>query len=159
MLGTIFRSFVVLVIVLAITGFVGLFIMAGVASTHDVVPIPVPSSSYLAALKGDYTSAFRVPLTYNTYRDIAEVAEQAYRLGGREIHRGEHEVVYEAYRGGIRYFTAYLFDSATDPNTLTVVTLVRVHGTRAAWLWKLARPVHKRLSPYLLDRMAQAASV
>lgn len=157
MIGTIFKALSIFIVVVAITGFVGLFIMAGVASTHDVVPIPVPSQSYLATLQGDYTAAFRAPLMYNTYRTIDRVAEEAFVLGGKEIHRGEDEVVYEGYRGGIRYFTSYMLDRKTNPNTLTTVTLVRLHGTKSAYLWKAIRPVHKRLAPYLLDRMAQAA--
>ena len=157
MVGTIFRAFVVFAIVVAITGVLGLVIMAGVAGTHDVVPIPVPSTSYLSGLQGDHTSAFRVPLSYNTYRDIDYVANAAYPLGGKEIYRGDGEVVYEGYRGGIRYYTAYMLDHKTSPNTLTVVTLVRLHTDKSKYLWKVLRPIHKRLAPYLLDRMAQAA--
>lgn len=158
MIGTIFRALIVLIVVVAITGFIGLFIMAGVASTHDVVAIPVPADSYLATMKSDHASAFQVPLDNNTYRDIDRVAEEAFRLGGKEVYRGEKEVVYEGYRGGLRYFTSYILDKEATPNTLTLVTRVRVHGPRSGHLLRALRPVHKRLAPYLLDRMAQAAS-
>lgn len=157
MIGNVLRAIVILIIVLAITGFVGLFIMAGVASTHDVAPVPIPTDSHLASMKSDYESAYRVPLTYRSYRDIDGVAEEAYRLGGREIYRDEKEVVYEGYRSGIRYFTSYILERRTSPTTLTMVTRVRVHEPKGGWLWRAARPVHKRLAPYLLDRIAQAA--
>lgn len=159
MVATILRVFFAFAIAVAIAGVIGVFVMAGVASTHDVVPIPVPSGTYLSNLKYDYIDAYRAPLTYNTYRDIDQVAAQAFRLGAAEIYRSEEEIVFEGYRGGVRYYIGYLLDRKTSPNTLTVVTMVRTHGTRGAYLWKVARPLHKRLAPYLLDRMAQAASV
>jgi hypothetical protein len=157
MVRTILRVFLVLGILLVFTGVMGVFIMAGVATAHDVVPIPVPSPSYLSSMQGDYKRAFRVPLTYNTFKDIESVAEHAYPLGGVEVYRSEQEVVYEGYRFGIRYYTSYMLDRSTGPNTLTIVTLVRLHGTRSGYLWRVIRPVHKRLAPYLLDRLAQAA--
>lgn len=157
MVGTILRALVVFIVVVAITGFLGLFIMAGVASTHDVVAVPVPPDSYVATMKADYTSAFRAPLTYNSYRDIEGVAQEAFRLGGKEVYRGEKEVVYEGTRAGIRYFTSYMLDRSASPHTLTMVTMIRLHGTNSGRLWRVLRPVHKRLAPYLLDRMAQAA--
>lgn len=157
MVGTILKACVVIVVVVAIAGLLGVFIMAGVAGVHDVVPIPVPSHSYLNNFQGDYVDAYRAPLQNNTYRDIDQVAGEAFRLGAVEIYRDEQEVVYEGYRGGIRYYISYLLDKTTGPNTLTMVTLIRVHGTRAEWLWKPGKPIHKCLAPYLLDRMTQAA--
>ncbi|MDH4037083.1 MAG: hypothetical protein OEX18_11580 [Candidatus Krumholzibacteria bacterium] len=157
MVGTILRAFVAIAVIVAFAGLVGIFIMAGVASTHDVVPIPVPSTSYLASYQNDYMDAYRAPLVYNTYRNIDRVAENAYHFGAREIYRDEDEVVFEGYRGGIRFFISYMLERKTNPNTLTVVSMARVHGRRSVYLWKLVRPIHKRLAPYLLDRMAQAA--
>ncbi len=158
MAGTFFRTLAVLALVVAIVGLIGLFIMAGVAGTHDVVSIPVPSDGYLAGMKHDYTDAYRAPLRYNTYRDIDRLSREAFRLGGAEVYRSENEIVYEGYRAGIRYYLSYTLDWKTSPNTVTMVTLVRVHGTNAEYAWKAVKPIHKLLSPYLLDRMAQAAT-
>lgn len=157
MVGTILKAFVAILFVVAFVGLLGLFIMAGVAGTHDVVPIPVPSVSSLSSLKYDYVDAYRAPLTYNTYRSIDRVAAEAYPLGAVETYRDENELVFEGYKGGIRYFISYMLDRKTNPNTLTVITLVRLHGSKSGYLWTVLRPVHKRLAPYLLDRMAQAA--
>ena len=158
MAGTFLRTIIVLALVVAIVGLIGLFIMAGVAGTHDVVSVPVPSDGYLASLKHDYVDAYRAPLRFNTYRDIDRLSREAFRLGGVEVYRSEHEIVYEGYRAGIRYYLSYTLDWKTSPNTLTMVTLVRLHGTDAEYAWKAVKPIHKRLSPYLLDRMAQAAT-
>ena len=158
MAGTFFRSLAVLVLVVAIVGLIGLFIMAGVAGTHDVVRIPVPSDGYLSTMKHDFVDAYRAPLRFSTYRDVDRLSREAFRLGGVEVYRSEHEIVYEGYRAGIRYYLSYTLDWTTSPNTLTMVTLVRVHGTNAEYAWKAVKPIHKRLSPYLLDRMAQAAT-
>ena len=157
MIGTVLRAFVAAAVVIAIVGLIGVFIMAGVAGTHDVVPIPVPSASYLSNFKYDYIDAYRAPLTNATYRDIERLSAETFRLGAVEIYRDEQEIVYEGFRGGIRYYISYLLDRNTGPNTLTMVTLVRIHSTRSEYFWKVARPIHKRLAPYLLDRITQAA--
>jgi hypothetical protein len=157
MVRSILKAFIAVAIIVAFVSLVGVFIMAGVAGTHDVVPIPVPSGSSLSTMKSDYADAYRAPLTYNTYRNIDRVAEHAYHTGAVEVSRNENEIVFEGYRGGVRYFISYMLDRQTTPNTLTVITLVRVHSTTGDYLWKVVRPVHKRLAPYLLDRMAQGA--
>lgn len=157
MLATMMKALIAGLVVIAIAGFIGLFIMAGVAATHDVVRIPVPSGSHLAPLKADYADAYLAPLEYNTYRSIEGVTANAFRHGGKEIFRSENEVVYEGYRLGVRYFTSYRLDRTTSPNTLALITVVRIHEPKGKYAWRAFRPVHKRLAPYLLDRMAQAA--
>ncbi|HEX5131718.1 MAG TPA: hypothetical protein VFX92_04425 [Candidatus Krumholzibacteria bacterium] len=157
MFGTFFRAVVVALIVVAIVGYIGLFIMAGVAGTHDVVPIPVPSTSYLSVMMGDYKDAYRAPLEYNTYRNVDHLAENAFKNKGKEIFRDDDEIVFEGYHFGIRYFNDYLLDRSTSPHTLSMVTVVRIHEKRGKYLWKFFKPIHRRLAPYLVDRMAQAA--
>jgi hypothetical protein len=157
MIGTILKACVVIIVVVTIAGLAGVFIMAGVAGVHDVVPIPVPSHLYIGNFQGDYIDAYRAPLLNHTYHDIEQVAGEAFSLGGVEIYRDDQEIVFEGYRGGIRYYISYFLDKTTGPNTLTMVTLIRVHGNKGPWLWRLTKPVHKCLAPYLLDRMAQAA--
>jgi hypothetical protein len=157
MIGAIFRAAVATLIVVAIAAVLGLVVMAGVAATHGVVHIPVPSSSYLSSVKADHIDAYRAPLEYNTYRDIARLTAFIQHNGERETYRSDDEIVYEGRAPGVTYFVSYILDRTTNPQTLSMVTAVRIHDRKGRYFWKVFRPVYRRLAPYLLDRLAQSA--
>ena len=159
MIGTVLKIVVGIVIVVAITGVVGVFIMAGVAGTHEVVRIPVPSYSYIANQLGpvDYADCSRVPLEYTTYIKLDTVIEHAFHKGEREVYRNEREVVYEGHALGLQYFLSYILDRSTNPATLSLATAVRLNDKNAHYYWKVIRPVYRRFAPFMLDRMAQSA--
>jgi hypothetical protein len=149
-----FGAFVVL-----ITCAVGLFIMAGVAQTHDVVRIPVPSGSYIAGALGtpDYTDAYIAPMPFRSFGNIDRVAQQAFHRGDREVYRGKNEVAYEGKKAGVEYIVSYILAKDTSPQTLTVATAVKTGDKKSRYYWRVAKQVHRRLMPYLVDRMVTSA--
>jgi hypothetical protein len=159
MIATVFRAFAVAVIIIALVAGFGLFIMAGIAATHNVVRVPVPSSSYLTSLTqhSDFSTAYRAPLDLNTFRNINEVAAYAFFRGDRELARTDDEVVYTGSQFGLHYFFSYMLDKQANPQTLTVVTLVRFRNQKGRYAWQIVGRIQHRLIPYLLDRMAQLA--
>ncbi|HET6350209.1 MAG TPA: hypothetical protein VFH88_14115 [Candidatus Krumholzibacteria bacterium] len=159
MLGSLFKVLVVTLIVLAITTGLGLVIMAGVAGTHDVKNIPIPKESSLLAISQmwDYADAYRRPMEYNSYRDIHQVIQNVSTKGEGEIHRTDREVVFAGKLPGIDYQVAYLLDRDTYPPAVEMVTVYRIKDRTGRYLWKLYKPVHRCLAPFLLDRLGSRA--
>ena len=157
MIGVIIRILILGTIVVVIACAIGLFIMAGVAQSHDVVPIPLPPSSYVASTEpmSDYSDAFIAPMNYSTFANIDRVAQQAFHRGDREVFRDEHEVAYEGRKYGLSYVVSYILTKDTAPQTLVVATTVKVadEKKRARYLLTILKPIHRSLIPYLLDRM------
>jgi hypothetical protein len=153
------KLLVVVVIVLVITGGLGLAIMAGVAGTHDVKPIPIPKECSIATLAAqwDYADAFRRPMEYTAYKNIHQVIENAPLKGDGEIHRTAREVVYAGSWPGVNYQIAYILNRDTYPYAVELVTAYRVKNPRAKHLLKVYRPIHRCLAPYLLDRLGSRA--
>ena len=155
MIGALFRALVVAVVVLVITGGLGLVIMAGVADAHDVRRIPVPRQSSLSiiAAEWDYADAWRRPMEFNSYRDIAQVIENASVKGDGEIHRTKQEVVYAGSVPGMNFQVAYRLDRDAYPPSLEMVTVYKFRSATGKQLWRVYRPIHRCLAPYLLDRL------
>ncbi len=142
------------VILVAIAG--GLFIMAGVAQSHDVVRIPVPPNTFIAGTlpTSDDSDAYVGPMDYSTFRDIERVAQQVFHRGTREVYRDEREVAYDGTAFGMSYRISYILNKETSPQTLAVATTVQFGPQkRTRYYWKVAKQVNRRLLPYLLDRM------
>ena len=145
--------------VVLVTCAIGLFIMAGVAQTHDVVRIPVPPGSFAANAISNpsYSDAYVAPLQYRSFRDIDRVAQLAFHRADGEIHRGQNEVAYEGKIAGVEYVVSYILVRETSPQTLTVATTVKTTSKKSRYYWMVAKQVHRRLMPYLVDRMATTA--
>jgi hypothetical protein len=158
-MGSLFKALFVVVIVLAITGGIGLAIMAGVAGTHDVKPIPIPGDCSLAVLAAqwDYADAFRRPMEFTSYKDIHQIIENAPLKGDGEIHRTAKEVVYAGSWPGVNYQIAYILDRDTYPYAVELVTVYRFKGSQGKRLLKVYRPIHRCLAPFLLDRLGSRA--
>ena len=151
-------------IVIAVIGigallFVGLFTMSTVATSHDIVRVPIPRASYLsgAASTAHYADAYIAPMRYSSYVSIEEVEEEVFHKGRREVQRTGAELVYAGKAPGVSYQIAYLLDVNARPRTLTVSTTVIVHNRVGRVYWILTRPIHRMVVPAMLDRMAQAA--
>lgn len=138
---------------------IGLFVMAGVAQSHDIVALPVPQSSFIASTQplSDYSDAFVAPMHHATFRDIDRVAEQAFHRGDQEVFRDEREVVYQGRMLGVNYHLSYMLLRDPSPTTLTVSTTVKFENKYAHYYWPVLKQVHRRLMPYLLDRMVVLA--
>jgi hypothetical protein len=156
MIVTAIKIVLLIAFVILIALAIGLFIMAGVAQSHDVVRIPVPPSTYIAGTepKADYTDAYIGPMEYSTFRDIDRVAQQAFHRGDKEVYRDEREVAYEGSALGLSYTISYILMKDSSPQTLTVATTVRYgEQKRSRYAWMVAKQVHRRLLPYMVDRM------
>ena len=138
--------------------FVGLFAMSGVATSHEIIRVPVPRDSYLSGnvRTADYADAYSAPMRFSSYRTIEEVAENAFHKG-QEAHRDDHEVAYRGKAPGLDYHISYILDLGARPRTLTVATTVNFRGWVGRAYWFVTRPIHRMLVPVMLDRMAQAA--
>jgi len=159
-MGTLFKILVVAVIVLGLTAAAGLAIMAVVAGTHDVIRIPVPKecSLYTNAGMWDYADAYRRPMEFNSYRNVDQMIANISIKGDAEIHRSETEVVYVGHLPGIEYQVSYMLDRNDFPPAVELATIYRFKTRTGRYLWKLFRPIHRCLAPYMLDRLGSLAS-
>lgn len=161
MLGTLFKVVFLTLLVVALTGGLGLVIMAGVAGTHDVKPIPIPKDCSLAtiATQWDYADAYTRPMEFNSYRDIHQVMDNVSVKGDGEIHRTAHEVVYAGTVPGMNFQVAYMLDRDSFPPTVKMVTVYKFKfkDWKGKYLWKVYRPIHRCLAPYILDRLGSRA--
>jgi len=159
MFGSLLRALFVAVIVLAITGCLGLFVMAGIAATNNVKSVPIPNTSTLTqfAASADYMDAYQAPLEFNGFRDIDRVAEFAFHKGDNEIFRGENEVAYTGKKWGINYHVSYLIVRELPYNKLYVITAADIKDPKTRRLLPLLKFVHRKVTPFRLDRMAQLA--
>ena len=156
MIGVILKVVLLGVFVALIASAIGLFVMAGVAQSHDVVSIPLPPSSFIASTvpTSDDADAFVAPLRYSTYRDIDRVAQLAFHKGQREVFRDETEVAFEGETAGLHYYISYILVRDTSPPTLVAATTVQFKDKKGRYYWKALKHVHRRLMPYMLDRMS-----
>ena len=159
MIGTVLKILLLGAFVVLIALTVGLFIMSGVAQSHDVVRIPVPPSTFIAgtAAGSNGSDAFVAPLRNSSFRDIDRVAQLAFHKGQREVYRDEHEVAYEGETAGVHYYISYILTRDTSPPTLVAATTVHTRNRKGSYYWKVVKFAHRRLMPYMLDRMTVMA--
>lgn len=157
MIRNYFRFLLTIVGVLLIACAVGLFVMAGVAATHDVERVSPPASSFLASVRSDHEVAFKAPMEYDTYRDIDRLAQFTAHRGLTERYRDARELVYEGSLPGATYLVSFVLMRDKRPNTLTMTTAFTLHGSAGRYLWFIYRPVYRFLGAYLLDRVVENA--
>jgi len=158
-MGTLFKALIIALIVLGLTAAGGLAIMAGIAGTHDVKRIDVPKSSslYINATRWDYGDAYERPMEFNSYRNIGQLVENVSIRGDGEIARNDSEVVYSGHLPGIDYQVSYILDRSAFPPLVKMVTAYRLKNMGGRYLWKVWRPIHRCLAPYMLDRLGERA--
>lgn len=158
-MGALFKVLIVALIILGLTAAAGLGIMAVVAGTHDVKPIPVPktSSLYSISTMWNYADAYKRPMDFNAYRDIKQVEENVTIKGKGEVHRSANEIVYGGKLPGIDYQVAYIIDRSGYPSAIEIVTCYKFTDSKGKYLWKIWRPIHKCLAPYMLDKLGSRA--
>ncbi len=161
MISAFLRIVVASAFVILVACAVGLFVMAGVAQSHDVVRLPVPPSTFIgsSAPAAAYATAYVAPMRYSTFASIERVEQQAFFHGEKEAFRDEHELSYQGTKWGLGYTMSYILEKGTEPQTLTVaLTLNPVDPKgQARYLIKVLKPVMRGLLPYLLDRMVVLA--
>jgi len=155
---TIIKVILLAGLVVAMVCLVGLVAMTAVASSHDIVVVPVPDRSYVAGMAGvaDYADAYIGPMEYRFFPTIDYVDVHAFRKGD-VVHRDDSEIVYKGSLPGLTWQTSYILDLTVAPKTLTVVTVVNTHNLFGKIYWKVVRPIHYLVVPVRLDRMLQEA--
>lgn len=156
MIGIIIRILLLGAFVVLLVCAIGLFIMSGVAQSHDVVSIPVPQGTFIAGTipNSDYSDAYVGPMEYAGFASIERVEQQAFHRGIKEVYRDEREVAFQGEALGYTYHVSYILFKDPRPSTLVVATTVKYGpDKKRRYLWKVAKQVHCRLMPYLLDRM------
>ena len=158
-MGTLFKVLIAALVILGLTAAAGLGIMAVVAGTHDVksVPIPKTSSLYTISSVWDYADAYRRPMDFTSYRDIKQIEANVRIKGDGEVHRSAHEIVYGGKLPGIDYQVAYMLDRSGYPSAIQLVTCYRFKNKQGKYLWKVFKPIHKCLAPYMLDQLGSRA--
>jgi hypothetical protein len=158
-MGTLFKVLIVGLIILGLTAAGGLAIMAVVANTHDVKSVPVPkaSSLYTISTMWSYADAFRRPMDFNSYHDLKQMEANITIKGDGEVHRSANEVVYAGHLPGIDYQVGYLLDRSGFPSAIEIVTVYKLKNAEGRYLWKVFRPIHRCLAPYMLDKLGSRA--
>jgi len=151
------RTVITLFVVVLVFGFLGLFVLAGIAQTHGVVEVPAVENFASVDINGaNYADAWRAELSYRTYRDIEQVSNRAFRKG-KEIFRNESEIVYQGTSPGLTWQASYQLDRGTSPHTIMVTTTVRYRNNLGRAYWFFVKPVHRMLTPFRVDQMAMTA--
>jgi len=158
MFRTLVKVVFVAAVILGITAFAGLFVMSSLARINGVHEVPVPNASVLAneAARADYSDAYRIEMEFCPFRNIDDVAANAFERGSAELTRTDSEVMYEGVAPGVRYNISYILDRSADPPTLTVCTAARKEGKTGMVYLPLVKPIHRMLVPYLVNRMSNA---
>ena len=158
-MGTLIKALFIALIVLGLTAAAGLVIMAGVAGTHEVKHIPIPKdcSLYTMSTEWDYADAYRRPMEFGAYHDLKQMNDNVSIKGDGEIHRSAKEVVYAGHLPGIDYQAAYILDRDVYPYAVELVTCYRLKNSQGRYLFKVWRPIHRCLAPYILDRLGSRA--
>ena len=158
-MGTLFKVLIVAAIILGLVGAAGLGIMAVVAGTHDVKKVPVPKTSSLYTMSSmwNYADAYRRPMDFNAYHDIKQVEENVSIKGDGEVHRSATELVYAGKLPGIDYQVAYILDRSGYPSAIELVTVYKFKSKQGEYFWKVFKPIHKCLAPYMLDKLGSRA--
>lgn len=151
------RTVITLVVVVLVFGFLGLFVLAGIAQTHGVVEVPAAENfASVDVANADYADAWRAELNYRTYGTIEQVTSRAFRKG-REIFRNDSEVVYAGTAPGLNYQISYQLDRGTSPHTIMVTTTVKYQNAMGRAWWFFVKPGHRMLTPFRVDQMAMTA--
>jgi hypothetical protein len=158
-MGTLFKALIVGLIVLGLIAAAGVAIMAVVADSHDVKRIPVSKDSQLFGVSTmwSYADAYRRPMEFNSYRDLKQMVDNVGFKGDGEARRTNNEVVYTGHMPGIDYTFAYRLDRSGYPPAIELVTCYRLKDTQGRYLWKVFRPIHRCLAPYMLDKLGERA--
>jgi hypothetical protein len=152
-----FKFFVIAGVVLGVAAILGLFVMSSLARIDGVKEVPIPTESYISghARNADYADSYRIEMKYNPFRHIHDVMEHAFEKGSGAIYSTDKEVCYEGVAPGLTYRISYILEKDADPPSLTVSTTVHYVAAKGEWYFTAVNPLHKMLTPYMVDRMSK----
>jgi hypothetical protein len=94
-------------------------------------------------------------MEFSSYHNIKQVVDNISIKGDGEVARNDKEVVYHGHLPGIDYHVAYALDRSGFPPAIEMVTCYRIKDSTGKYLWKVFRPIHRCLAPYMLDKLGE----
>lgn len=133
-----------------------LFSLAIIANARGVrsVVAPAPSLIAIRAVGADYLDAYRVTASPERLRNLDDVVVAAFQKGD-EVARSATEVVYTGCAPGLVFDVAYQLTHESDNPVLTMTTAVRYTSGTGRLYFAIVRPIHRRLVPFMVSRMAR----
>lgn len=133
-----------------------LLLLAVVANARGVrsVRAPAPSLIAIRAIGADYVDAYRVPVSPERLRSLDDVEAAAFQKGD-EVGRSATEVVYHGCGVGLVFDVAYQLTPEGETSLLTMTTAVSYTSGTGRVYFALVRPIHRRLGPFMVSRMAR----
>lgn len=130
--------------------------LAGIARSRGVRAVIPPAPSLIATrvAGADYVDAYRVEVPLGRFRNLDDVIASAFQKG-QLVDRSATEVVYQDGAPGLVFDVAYQLIPSGGHAALTMTTTVRYLSATGRAYFALVRPVHRRLVPFMLSRMAQ----
>lgn len=74
---------------------------------------------------------------------------------GHEVGRSATEVVYQDRAPGLVFDVAYQLTLESEQSVLTMTTAVRYTSGTGRVYFAMVRPIHRRLVPFMVSRMAR----
>lgn len=138
--------------------FVVLTIVASLAGTRGVREVPPRRSALLDSVPGDasYRDAYEVPIPIGSFSRIEDLADAAFRKGV-QVGRAEREVLYRGRFYGLRLYTDYAVVQSRRGPAIVVTSVFHLMSSADRVRFALLRPVHRRLMPFLVGRIASSA--
>ncbi len=130
--------------------------LGGLGYWRGVREVRLPSTSLLATTmpEPDYLDSYQVAVRSTAFENISAVRAAAFRKG-EEIARSRWEVVYAGSAPGLDVHVSYLLEGGLPATGLRVSTAVHFRNGIGRAYFALIRPLHRRLTPFFLSRMAR----
>lgn len=130
--------------------------LGGVGYLRGVRELRLPRTSLLATTMSepDYLDSYHVAVRTSSFKDADDLRAAAFQKG-EEIARSRWEVVYAGSSPGLEYHVSYILEGGLPATGLRVSTAVKYRSGVGRLYFAIVRPFHRRLTPFMLSRMAR----
>jgi len=137
-----------------------LVLIAGLAGSRGVREVTPRVTALMdsAFAESSYRDAYLVTIPRGSFSRPEDLRDAAFRKG-REVGRRGHEVLYRKRVFGIDLYTDYAVVRSGGEPAILVTTVAHLHGTADRVRLAFFKPVHRKLMPLLVGRMASSAVV
>jgi len=137
--------------------FLVLAIVSSLAGTRGVREVPPPRTKLVDSVSAgaDYRDAYQVSIPKGSFTRLDDLMDAAFRKGAREGQR-EREVMYRKQVFGLPFHTDYVTQRPEGP-AIVVTTVVHLRSDFDRARWAAFKPIHRRLMPLLVGRIASSA--
>jgi len=130
--------------------------LGGLGYLRGVRELRLPRTSLLATTmpEPDYLDSYHVAVRTTAFGGIEDLRTAAFQKG-EEIARSRWEVVYAGSSPGLDYNVSYILEGGLPATGLRVSTAVKYRSGIGRLYFAIVRPFHRRLTPFMLSRMAR----